>query len=116
MANRSEIRTQSPAGLSKGQRLIALCLLLIVAFLVVNPICECHDHMDNLRHLSSHGFLMILLLLACAGIALTKALKWLGLQVLRVVLFRPPFLFLVGQRCDVFCDLFRDSLALPLRV
>lgn len=49
---------------------------MIVALLVVNPIWECHDHLDNLRHLGPNGMLVMFLLFACAGITLFQSLRW----------------------------------------
>ncbi len=72
--------------LSRAQRVIAcLLLVMVVAFLVINPLWECHDHMDNLRHLGPNGVLMIFLLLACAGIGLLKSLCWFRLAGLRTL-------------------------------
>lgn len=62
------------------QRIIAFLLLALVSFLVVNPIWECHDHLDNLRHLGPHGVLIILLMVALAGISLLKSPRLLLLS------------------------------------
>lgn len=64
-----------------AQRTIAFLLLALVSFLVINPIWECHDHLDTLRHLGPHGGLIILLAVALAGISLLKSPRWLLLFV-----------------------------------
>lgn len=72
--------------LSRAQRIVAcLLLVMVVVFLVVNPLWECHDHLDNLRHLGPNGVLLIILLLACAGITLFKSLWWFRLTGLRTL-------------------------------
>ncbi|HKR27683.1 MAG TPA: hypothetical protein VJS11_09510 [Acidobacteriaceae bacterium] len=60
-----------------ARRIIAFLLLALVTFLIVNPIWECCDHLDNLRHLGPHGVLLILLAVALAGISLLKSMRWL---------------------------------------
>lgn len=57
---------------SLAQRLVAFLLSLLVMVMVFDPIWECHDHLDNLRHLGPHGLLLIVLIIACAGISLIK--------------------------------------------
>lgn len=64
-----------------AQRFIAFLLLALVSFLVVNPIWECHDHLDTLRHLGPHGVLIIVLMVALAGVSLLKSPRWLLLFV-----------------------------------
>ena len=66
-------------------------MLLLSFFLVLDPLWECHDHLDNLRHFGPHGALMIVLFVACAGILLLKSKNALGLLLLRIVavLLRP---------------------------
>ena len=68
----------APPSKDNGRRRIAACLLLlaVVALLVVNPLWECRDHLDNLRHLGPNGFLALFLLFACAGITLFRSLPW----------------------------------------
>lgn len=116
MKKQRNIRTHSPAGLSRGQQLIACVLLVFVLFFVLNPIFECHDHMDNLRHLGSDGFLVMLLMTACAGIALTKALRRIGIKTLRVVLMSPQFFIIQRQTCEKLPELFGCELPLSLRI
>jgi hypothetical protein len=53
-----------------------LLLGLMITLLVLNPLWECHDRLDNLRHLGPHGFLVMFLLFACAGITLFQAIRW----------------------------------------
>lgn len=64
-----------------AQRTIAFLLLGLTSFLVINPIWECHDHLDTLRHLGPHGALVILLMVALAGVSLLKSPQWLLLFV-----------------------------------
>ena len=73
------------------QRILACLMLLLSLFLVFDPLWECHDHLDNLRHFGPHGALMIVLIVACAGILLLKSKSLLGLLLLRIVaaLLRP---------------------------
>lgn len=107
---------RSTSGLSRGQRLIACCLLLLIVFMVVNPLCECHDQLDNLRHFGAHGLLVILLLVACAGTALTRALRSMDLESLGVLRMLPAALE-AGQRvAHKLPRLLPYSLPLPLRV
>lgn len=62
---------------SQGRAIIAwLLLTMVVALLVVNPLWECQDHMDTLRHLGPNGVLVMFLLFACAGITLFKSICW----------------------------------------
>lgn len=67
-AIRAMLRDIVPA----GRRVIAFLLLSLVTFLVVNPVWECQDHLDNLRHLGPHGVLIILLTAAVAALPLLK--------------------------------------------
>lgn len=67
------------------QRILACLMLLLSLFLVLDPLWECHDHLDNLRHFGPHGALMIVLIVACAGILLLKSKNALGLLLLRIV-------------------------------
>lgn len=87
-----------PAKISWKQRILALLMLLLTFFLVINPLWECHDHLDDLRHLGPHGLLVILLLVACAGISLLKTFQWLGLlfRTAGAVMLRP--LVLIRQQ------------------
>lgn len=68
------------------QRIIACLLLILTITVIVNPLWECHDHLDSLRHLGPHGILMIMLSVACAGLCLLKSLRWLSLSVLYSIL------------------------------
>jgi hypothetical protein len=56
-----------------AQRIVAFLLSMLVIFLIIDPLWECHDHLDNLRHLGAHGILLILLVVACSGISLLKS-------------------------------------------
>ncbi len=82
------IRNCLSARLSWKRRVVACWLLLLSLFLVINPLWECHDHLDDLRHLGPHGVLLIMLIVACAGISLIKSLDWLKLFWLPVITAR----------------------------
>ncbi|MHB1022041.1 MAG: hypothetical protein ACYC46_05075 [Acidobacteriaceae bacterium] len=92
-------------------------LLLVIAFLLVNPLWECHDHLDNLRHMGPHGVLMLFLLFACAGITLFTSLRWFNLGRLRIVQLIPQCFAahrLTGQ--DILPSTTFFDLPLPLRI
>jgi hypothetical protein len=80
-------RAKAHTSTSWVQRLLACGMLLLAAFLVLDPLWECADHLDDLRHLGPHGMLIILLLVACAGISLLKTFQWIAL-ILRCVAAR----------------------------
>uniref|UniRef100_A0A7V5CSE2 Uncharacterized protein n=1 Tax=Acidobacterium capsulatum TaxID=33075 RepID=A0A7V5CSE2_9BACT len=84
-------RAKAHAGTSWVQRLLACGMLLLAAFLVLDPLWECADHLDDLRHLGPHGMLIILLLVACAGISLLKTFQWIGLLLHCVAARLRPF-------------------------
>ncbi len=111
-------QANSATRLSRTQRIVAcLLLVMVVVFLVVNPLWECHDHMDNLRHLGPNGILMMFLLFACAGITLFKSLRWFRLGVLRSSPFSPQFSTahrLYGR--DILPSAFFSDLLLALRI
>ena len=111
-------KANPPARLSRGQRIVA-CLLLtmVVGLLVVNPLWECHDHMDNLRHLGPNGILVMFLLFACAGISLFKSLRWCRpngsrLLPLNLKLFATHLL----HTHSLLLAIFPADLLLPLRI
>jgi len=112
------IQAHSRTRLSRGQRIIAcLLLVMVVAFLVVNPLWECHDHMDNLRHLGPNGILVMFLLFACAGISLFKSLRWCRpngsrLLPLNLKLFATHLL----HTHSLLLAIFPADLLLPLRI
>jgi len=110
------MRTRATSGLSRSQHVVASALLGLVAFLVVNPIWECHDHMDDLRHLGSNGLLVIVLLMACAGISPLRSLCWFSLRALRVFSWNPP-VFISSRSCagKFLCTPAVDLLQ-PLRI
>lgn len=81
MRMRAFIRVMTKVACPFAQRTIAFLLLALVSFLVVNPIWECHDHLDTLRHLGPHGALIILLMVALAGVSLLRVPRWLLLFV-----------------------------------
>jgi hypothetical protein len=67
-----------------AQRWLAMLFLIaVVALCVVDPIVECHDHFDNLRHMGPGSLLTVTLLFACAG-----TLLFLTVRVLRILLLR----------------------------
>jgi hypothetical protein len=78
-------RMKSAARLSWKQRIVALLLFVVSMFMVIDPLWECHDHLDNLRHLGPHGVLMILLVVACASVSLLKSFQWLGLILAAII-------------------------------
>lgn len=81
-------RIATSTSLSWKQRIIGCFLLLLAVFLDFEPLWECHDHLDNLRHMGPHGVLVILLLVACTGISLLKSLNWLSLHLLSAIVER----------------------------
>jgi hypothetical protein len=85
MRMREAIQTMVKRAGSSARHIISFLLLTLVTFLVVNPIWECHDHLDNLRHLGPHGLLIILLTVAVAAIPLLKAACWLLIRFLDLV-------------------------------
>lgn len=116
MRNSSHQRIETPTTHSLRQRIVACFLLVLVLFLIVNPIWECHDHLDNLRHLGSHGILIILLLVACAGLSLLKSLRWLSWNLLCSILLGCKARAVVRLAVQKpFCALVPD-LPLPLRI
>ncbi len=92
-------------------------MLLLSLFLVIDPLWECHDHLDNLRHFGPHGALMIVLVVACAGIILLKSKSALGLLLLRIVaaLLRPIALARASAAC-IITTLAFATLPPPLRI
>lgn len=103
---------------SRDQRIIAgVLLVLVVVFLVLNPLWECHDHMDNLRHLGPHGMLMIFLLFACAGITLFQSCCLFRAAGLRTSLLEPQrsAAFILHTR-DTLLLIFSADLLVPLRI
>ena len=96
--------------------MVACAMLAMVAFLVVNPLWECHDHLDDLRHLGPNGFLVIVLLVACAGIALLKSLHWFSLNKLCASLLSPQLFAIPRQACDTLRSILTGDLLLPLRI
>lgn len=112
------IHAHSAIRLSRGQRIVAcLLLVMVVGFLVVNPLCECHDHMDNLRHLGPNGVLMMILLFACAGITLFKSLRWFRVGVLRGLPLSPQLSATHRLYArNILPSVFSPDLLLPLRI
>ena len=72
---RESNQTSKQGAFSFAPRIIAFLLLSLMTFMVVNPIFECQDHLDNLRHLGPHGVLVILLVVALAGVSLLKSVR-----------------------------------------
>lgn len=73
MQKMHSIRMAPTAKISWKQRILGCLLLFLAAFLAMEPLWECHDHLDNLIHLGPHGVPVILLLIACTGISLLKS-------------------------------------------
>lgn len=73
MRLRASIQMMIEGALPFAQRMIAFLLLGLTSLMVINPIWECHDHLDTLRHLGPHGVLFIILMVALAGISLLKS-------------------------------------------
>lgn len=112
------MRLRTLAELASARRVIASFLLFLVLFLVVNPIWECYDRMDNMRHLGSNGFLVIVLLTACAGIVLFRSLRWFSLHVLSTSSLIAPIsaAFLHSHCHDTRLSVLSGDLPLPLRI
>lgn len=85
MQRLSPKRIATAAKLSWKQRIIACLLLLLSLFLVIDPLWECHDHLDDLRHFGPHGALLFVLIIACAGILLLTSKVGLGIGLLSVI-------------------------------
>lgn len=105
----------------RAQRIVAFFFSLLVVFIVLDPLWECHDHLDNLRHLGgAHAALLILLIVACAGISLLKSFSFLP-TVSIITSFRGA---IPSSRAARACDGFAqfagaaslDTAALPLRI
>lgn len=110
------LRSLIASGHRSGRRIVAFMLLSVVAFLVVNPLWECCDHLDNLRHLGPHGTLMILLLVAVAGLSLLKTLRWVWLNLLSYWLKLSPSSFFVRSQPGHLRSALAIDIALPLRI
>lgn len=110
------IRMTPAAKISWKQRIIGCFLLFLAAFFVIDPLWECHDHLDNLRHLGPHGALVILLLVACTGTSLLKSLNWLALHLLSAIVERlRPIAVARPASSHSFCVSF-TALPPPLRI
>jgi hypothetical protein len=72
MFHHGKARRPASTMCSLAQRFVAFMLSLLIMVVVIDPIWECHDHLDDLRHLGPHGLLLFLLIVACAGISLIK--------------------------------------------
>ncbi len=110
------LRTFMTSGQRSGRRIVAFLLLSIMAFIVANPIWECFDHLDNLRHLGPHGILVILLLVAIAGVSLLKIPRLIWLMVLSCWLDCCASEFLVRRQTVALPSSLSFPLALPLRI
>ena len=112
------IQRNSPTRPSRVQRVVArVLLLMVVALLVVDPLWECHDHLDNLRHMGPSGILVIALLFACAGIMLFRSLCWSHLGGLRTLPFDPQlFSAPLPHACSAAPSIVSADLLLPLRI
>lgn len=113
------IKCAPPPSGNNRRRWIAACLLLVavVALLVVNPLWECRDHLDNLRHLGPNGFLALFLLFACAGITMFRSVRWLrpsGSRLLALSL--KAFAADLGRNAILFVSTPAVHSPLPLRI
>ena len=115
---KKSISAYSRTRFSRIQHFVAsVLLIMVVAFLVINPLWECHDNLDNLRHLGPHGILVVFLLFACAGITLFRSLCWFRLTGVPIRL-QCPKLFGLPWAYELVTPLFvvpTDSV-LPLRI
>lgn len=109
-------RTAFATTISWKQRIIACSLLMLSLFLVFDPLWECHDHLDNLRHFGPHGALMVVLVVACAGILLLKPKSSLGSLLLPLIarILRPFALLQPASRS--ISTLAFATLPPPLRI
>ncbi|TCK75888.1 uncharacterized protein DUF1625 [Acidipila rosea] len=116
MGDGRTLRSDAPDRPSWVQRIIACLLLTLAVTVIVNPLWECHDHLDSLRHLGPHGILVIMLMVACAGLSLLKSLRWLWLSMVCSVL-QPSQTIVLGLVVSQkpLCAL-TSELPLPLRI
>lgn len=75
MFHSREMRRSASSKRTFAQRLVAFFLSVLLVIMVVDPIWEIHDHLDDIRHLGAHGILLILLIVLCAGISLLKSVS-----------------------------------------
>lgn len=113
MRKRAPLRTNTA---SPSRRWVAYVLLAAVVFLVVNPIFEAQDRMDNVVHFGSNGFLLIVLLIACAGAMLLKSLLWISPNTLGVFLPSPQTSAMRPTMREKLLCILSVDLQLPLRV
>ncbi len=110
------MRFDTTASPSWAQRIVACLLLSLVLFLIVNPIFECRDHLDNLAHLGSRGVLVTLLLVASAGTTLVKSVRWPWSRVVFSILQCTPMIAIVWPRSNSRPTAAAFQLPLPLRI
>lgn len=116
MGSGGTLRSDAPDRPSWVQRVIACLLMTLAVMVIVNPLWECHDHLDTLRHLGPHGVLVIMLMVAGAGLSLLKSMHWLWLSVLysiRRTLLTYAVTPLASQKP---LDFVTSDLPLPLRI
>lgn len=116
MQKMHSIRMAPTAKISWKQRILGCLLLLLAAFLAMEPLWECHDHLDNLIHLGPHGVLVILLLIACTGISLLESLNWLALHLLSVIVDRLLPIAVARPVSSRFSCVSFTALPPPLRI
>ncbi len=116
MGSGGSLRSDAPDRPSWVQRVIACLLLILAVIVIVNPLWECHDHLDSLRHLGPHGILMIMLSVACAGLCLLKSMRWLSLSVLYSILQSLQTFAVVPLVSDKPLCATASELPLPLRI
>jgi hypothetical protein len=101
---------------SWAQRVVACLLLSLVLILIVNPIFECHDHLDNLSHLGSRGVLVTLLLVASAGTTLVRSVRLPWRRVVLFILSRTPIVVYALERFELPSSAAAFQMTLPLRI
>ncbi len=116
MRVREAIQTMMTRACSSARHIVSFLLLTLVTFVVVNPIWECHDHLDNLRHLGPHGVLMILLTLAVAAVLLLKAACRLLVRFHEAVSMRIESVAVIRPISSVFAWLPLLDSGPPLRI
>lgn len=110
------MQTITSVARSFARPVIAFLLLSLVTFTVLNPIWECTDHLDNLRHLGPHGVLVLLLAVALAGVSLLRTVRSLLVGFLALfAVYLEPSAILSPSAAVVFCSLAPES-GPPLRI
>ena len=116
MRMRESNQTRKQGAFSFAPRVIAFLLLSLTTFLVVNPIFECQDHLDNLRHLGPHGVLLLLLVVGLAGVSLLKSVRSLLICFLSSIAIRLKAVAIVRPRLAHFAFSLAPESGPPLRI